>query len=108
MIRRTINHEQEHRKSITILKKKGIHGLLVTEYNGEVISSAVGKYPSRSFKAIYQAILGTSWLHSIASGIFNPKPEQITFEEQASGYSPDDLEATPSMAPEAENVQMNG
>lgn len=86
-------------------------GLLISELNGEVITSAI-KGSAKDFDTIYKAMLGVDWLASMCAAVAAP---QVTMSQKDSDESvhgevtdivSDIVESTESA--ENEDLQLNG
>ena len=67
-IRKKINLGLVHKKTVKILQKQGMCGLLITEAGGEVITSAFG-LPAHAFNAMHQAFNGVDWLNGLIKAV---------------------------------------
>lgn len=82
MLRKKVNLRLQHNGTLKVLNSKGITGLLITELNGEVIASVVGK-KVKAFDSIYQAMIGVEWLNAMCMSVANPKVTMTTQDDES-------------------------
>lgn len=106
--RKSTSHAQTHNKSVEVLKKAGLTGLLITGNDQRTFVSIIGKQ-EKAFANTHIAIAQTPWLKEIAELSSGPK---ITMYKEKKDYLgrilPPDFQYTVTEDGDNVNISLNG